>query len=160
MGFCISYMGGEGYEEGVILIKVQTVFRLTPSPLSCSKVDRSSQMTSVSHGQEGEDRAGLVDRGKRVSIDAEMCSEVTEVRTVIKLRVRMRSSCLPARWVAGVFSSVRSKEVRRDLKSVACVLSRWMLKSPRSISCVPSSGRTPRSMSSSSTKSASGPGGR
>ena len=31
-----------------------------------------------------------------------MCSGVTEVRSVIQLRVRKRSSCFPAWWVAGV----------------------------------------------------------
>ena len=66
MGFRTSYVSREGFKDGVLLIKVQTVFGLAPSPLSCRRVDRSSRITSVSHGQEGEDCAGLVDRGQRV----------------------------------------------------------------------------------------------
>ena len=68
MGFSTSYVSREGFKEGVILIKVQTVFGLAPSPLSCPK--DGPFLTSLSHGQEGEDRAGLVDRGQRVSSDA------------------------------------------------------------------------------------------
>ena len=43
-----------------------------------------------------------------------MCSGVTEVKSVIQLRVRTRSSCLPALWVTGVLSSVRSKGETRS----------------------------------------------
>ena len=33
---------------------------------------------------------------------------------MIQLRVRIRSSCFPALWVAGVFSSFRSKSLEVD----------------------------------------------
>ncbi len=43
---------------------------------------------------------------------------------VVQLRVRMRSSCLPALWVAGVVNCLRSNVGRRARKSAACGLSR------------------------------------
>ena len=51
MGFSTNYVSKELLEEGVILIKVQTVFG--PFPLSCPKGG-----PSMSHGQEGEGSAG------------------------------------------------------------------------------------------------------
>ena len=74
--------------------------------------------------------------------------------------VKTRLSWFPALWVGGEGESVGSNVVKKLVKSDKCNFSGWMLKSPRTTSGVPSSGKQLRRASISSKKSQKGPGGR
>ena len=88
-------------------------------------------------------------------------SRVTESATVLQGLVNMRSSWFLARWVAGSGGGeyVRSNVEKKFMNSDECSFSGWMLKSPRTTSCVPSSVEQLGRMSISSKKTWRGPGG-
>ena len=73
---------------------------------------------------------------------------------------KSRSRRLPALLVGEESCTERSKEWNSGRKAAFWEASRWMLKSPRRISGVPSSGKELRRVSSSSRKLPRGPGGR